>query len=108
VCFRVPDQRRRTIDIAFLRARLAVYIDGCFWHGCPVHGHLPKANGEWWMAKMAMNRARDTVVNAQLAGLGWTVLRSWKHELAEDVADLVVARLAHLRGQRQPPERQGG
>ena len=100
VCFRIPEQRRRTIDIAFPGARLAVYIDGCFWHGCPAHGHLPKANRDWWTAKMAMNRARDTAVNAQLAGLGWTVLRFWEHESAEDVADLVVARLAHLRGQR--------
>ncbi len=108
VCFRVPSQRRRTIDIAFVRARLAVYIDGCFWHGCPAHGHLPKANREWWTAKMTMNRARDAAVNAQLAELGWTVLRFWEHESPEDVADLILARLAHLRGQRQPPERQGG
>ncbi len=70
VCFRVPGQRRRSIDIAFLRSRLAVYIDGCFWHGCPEHCHVPKANKEWWTAKLAMNRARDAAVYEQSAALG--------------------------------------
>ncbi|MGY1637896.1 very short patch repair endonuclease [Geodermatophilus sp. SYSU D00742] len=95
VCFRVPGQRRRTIDIAFLGARLAVYIDGCFWHGCPEHNHMPKANAEWWAAKIAMNKARDAAVNAQLESLGWTVLRFWEHEAPEHVVSAV---LAHLKG----------
>jgi DNA mismatch endonuclease (patch repair protein) len=93
VCFRVPGQRRRTIDIAFPGARLAVYLDGCFWHGCPVHFHLPKANSGWWTAKLAMNAARDAAVGEQLAGLGWTVLRFWEHEPAEDVVARIRAEL---------------
>ncbi|WP_137159772.1 very short patch repair endonuclease [Blastococcus sp. CCUG 61487] len=93
VCFRVPGQRRRTIDIAFVGARFAIYIDGCFWHGCPEHAHLPKANAGWWTRKIAMNKARDAAVNEQLAGLGWTVLRVWEHENPHAVVSKVVAAL---------------
>lgn len=91
VCYRIPGQRRRTVDIAFLRARLALYIDGCFWHACPEHLHLPKANAEWWRAKMAMNKARDATTTAQLESLGWTVLRCWEHEDPEDVVEKVLS-----------------
>lgn len=97
VCFRVPGQRRRTIDIAFLGAKLAVYIDGCFWHSCPEHCHLPKANRQWWTAKLAMNRARDAAVNAQLDALGWTVLRFWEHEDPDAVAAHIAERLGYLQ-----------
>jgi DNA mismatch endonuclease (patch repair protein) len=98
VSWPVPGQRRRTIDIAFTRARLAVYIDGCFWHGCPLHATSPKANRRWWADKIAANRARDADVTAQLQGLGWTVMRFWEHEAPEDV---VAAVLAHLRTGRR-------
>ncbi|MFD2093998.1 very short patch repair endonuclease [Blastococcus deserti] len=100
VCFRVPGQRRRTIDIAFVGARLAVYIDGCFWHGCPEHAHLPKVNAGWWTRKIAMNQARDAAANGQLAGLGWTVLRFWEHEDPEDVVRQVVATFESARTRR--------
>ena len=80
VTYPVPGQRRRTMDIAFTRARVAVYIDGCFWHGCPVHGTSPRANARWWADKIATNCARDLDVTAQLEALGWTVLRFWEHE----------------------------
>lgn len=93
MCYRIPGQRRRTIDIAFLRPRVAVYIDGCFWHGCPVHQHLPNANAEWWIAKFAMNKARDTATIAKLVALGWTVLRFWEHEPLEDVASTILTRV---------------
>lgn len=93
VAWPVPGQRRRTIDIAFTRRRLAVYIDGCFWHGCPLHGTSPKANASWWAEKIAANRARDADVTAQLQSLGWTVLRFWEHEdpaaVAAAIADAV-------------------
>ena len=59
VVYPVPGQRRRTIDIAFTRPRLAVFIDGCFWHGCRAHGSQPRANSEWWRHKIAANQARD-------------------------------------------------
>lgn len=91
VAWPVPGQRRRTIDIAFTRARVAVYIDGCFWHGCPLHGTSPKANAAWWAEKIAANRARDADVTAQLHDLGWTVLRFWEHEPPPDVAASALA-----------------
>jgi DNA mismatch endonuclease (patch repair protein) len=106
VCLRVPGQRRRTIDIAFPGARLAVYVDGCFWHGCPLHLHVPKANHEWWTAKLAMNAARDAAVVEQLTELGWTVLRFWEHEPAEDVVARICAELGRdaARAQCVRPE----
>ena len=91
VAWPVPGQRRRTIDIAFTRARVAVYIDGCFWHGCPLHGTSPKANAAWWAEKIATNRARDADVTAQLRDLGWTVLRFWEHESPQEVTASVLA-----------------
>ena len=93
VAWPVPGQRRRTIDIAFTRARVAVYIDGCFWHGCPVHATSPKANAAWWADKIAANRARDADVTAQLQDLGWTVMRFWEHENPPDVVARIVGRL---------------
>lgn len=86
VAYPVPGQRRRTIDIAFTRHRLAVYLDGCFWHGCPEHGTSPKANAEWWRRKIDTNRARDADVTTHLEALGWTVMRFWEHEPPAAVA----------------------
>ena len=59
VALRVPGNNRRTIDIAFTRHRVAVFVDGCFWHSCPTHGTRPTANRDWWATKLAANRARD-------------------------------------------------
>jgi DNA mismatch endonuclease (patch repair protein) len=89
VAWPVPGQRRRTIDIAFTRARIAVFIDGCFWHGCPTHGTSPKANSVWWSDKISTNRARDANVSSQLVEMGWTVMRFWEHEDATAVADRI-------------------
>ena len=91
VAWPVPGQRRRTIDIAFTRAHVAVYIDGCFWHGCPLHGTIPRSNSAWWENKLKANRARDASVNEQLHELGWTVLRFWEHEAPDAVAEHVYA-----------------
>ncbi len=93
VAWPVPGQRRRTIDIAFTRARLAVYIDGCFWHGCPLHATSPKANAAWWAEKISTNQTRDADVTSQLEDMGWTVLRFWEHEMPDDVASAVIGRL---------------
>ncbi|WP_255410965.1 very short patch repair endonuclease [Blastococcus sp. TF02A-30] len=93
VAWPVPGQRRRTIDIAFTRARLAVFIDGCFWHGCPLHATSPKANAAWWAEKIATNQARDADVTAQLRELAWTVLRFWEHEPPGDVVMRIVEAL---------------
>jgi DNA mismatch endonuclease (patch repair protein) len=90
VAYPVPGQRRRTIDIAFTRAKVAVMVDGCFWHGCPDHGTRPKANSAWWREKLAANAARDTDTNRVLQELGWRVVRIWEHERPASAADAVV------------------
>ena len=97
VIFKVPGNRRRTIDIAFPRRRLAVFVDGCFWHGCPDHGNLPRSNQEWWKQKLAANAARDMDTNRLLEHAGWTVLRFWEHQSAQEGADIVDATLERLR-----------
>lgn len=78
-------------DVVFPRARLAVFVDGCFWHGCPEHGRAPKANAAYWSPKLAHNVARDRDTDRQLAGLGWEVVRAWEHEDPVAVADRVEA-----------------
>lgn len=96
VAYPIPGQKRRTIDIAFTRVRLAVFIDGCFWHGCAQHGTAPKSNAEWWTRKLEANRERDRGAEDLLVAIGWTVLRFWEHEDATDVARLVAARLHEI------------
>jgi DNA mismatch endonuclease (patch repair protein) len=82
----VPDIPRRTIDIVFTKAKVAIFLDGCFWHGCPEHATHPKANAAWWRAKLDKNMARDLETTEHLRAAGWTVLRFWEHESPEDVA----------------------
>jgi DNA mismatch endonuclease (patch repair protein) len=77
------------VDVAFPRKRVAVFIDGCFWHVCPDHGSAPKANEWYWTAKLARNKARDELVNTTLRALGWTVVRVWEHEDPETVAETI-------------------
>ena len=80
---------RRRVDIVFPRRRLAVFVDGCFWHSCPIHCTVPKTNRDWWVAKLAANEARDRASDAQLQQAGWTVLRFWEHQDSVAVADVV-------------------
>jgi DNA mismatch endonuclease, patch repair protein len=84
---------RRTADLVFTRVRLAVFIDGCFWHGCPQHHTKSKANGEFWSAKVHRNRERDVETTAVLREHGWTVMRFWEHDdltvAAQQVAEVV-------------------
>lgn len=84
----LPKMRRRA-DLVFPRARVAVYVDGCFWHRCPLHATAPKNNAEWWDAKLAGNVARDRDTDACLADAGWRVLRFWEHEDPLAAADVV-------------------
>ncbi len=70
-------------DFVFWRERVAVFVDGCFWHGCPRHGTLPKQNGSFWAAKLARNRARDRLVARTLRRAGWRVVRIWEHALTK-------------------------
>lgn len=88
---KVPGNRRRTIDIAFTRARLAVFVDGCFWHGCPEHGTRPRANSEWWAWKIERNQRRDRDTDAHLRDAGWQVLRFWEHDSPAPAAEVVEA-----------------
>ncbi|HEY9326882.1 MAG TPA: very short patch repair endonuclease [Streptomyces sp.] len=87
---RVPHMSRRTIDIAFTRVKVAVFLDGCFWHGCPEHATQPKSNAEWWRQKLDRNMARDAETTAHLVTEGWTVLRFWEHQPSVQVAERVA------------------
>jgi DNA mismatch endonuclease (patch repair protein) len=77
-------------DIAFPRRRLAVYIDGCFWHQCPIHGNMPVLNREYWRHKLELTAARDRRHEAALRADGWSVIRAWEHEDPAEVADLIA------------------
>ena len=82
---RLPSARhaRRTIDVAFPKARVAVFVDGCFWHMCPEHATWPKNNAEWWRTKLQTNAARDRETTQMLERSGWQVVRLWEHEDVE-------------------------
>lgn len=84
VQYPVPGWRRRTIDIAFTRRKVAVFINGCFWHGCTKHRGVPASNREWWQEKLTKNVARDAETDAHLHRLGWHVVRLWEHDLATE------------------------
>ena len=86
---------RRRADIVFTRRRLAVFVDGCFWHGCPRHGTWPKHNADWWRAKIEMNQRRDRDTDRQLMNAGWRVIRVWEHEDPVVAADKIERELAH-------------
>ncbi|MEV8135443.1 very short patch repair endonuclease [Microbacterium aurantiacum] len=77
---------RRRADIVFTRQHVAVFIDGCYWHGCPDHATFPKRNSDYWLPKLARNVERDRETDQSLREAGWTVLRFWEHESPDDVA----------------------
>jgi DNA mismatch endonuclease (patch repair protein) len=88
---------RRTADLVFTRAKVAVFLDGCFWHGCPVHHTVAVTNADYWAEKLRSNRERDTETDRLLAEAGWVAVRIWEHEdpvgAAERVAQVVKDRL---------------
>lgn len=90
---RTTEGARAKVDIVFTRARVAVFIDGCFWHGCPEHGNTPRVNSHYWGPKLARNRERDRRVTASLQRDGWTVIRAWEHEPLHATVDRVLAAL---------------
>jgi len=84
-------------DLYFPRKRVAVFLDGCFWHGCPRCGHVPKENNPYWAAKLARNRARDKKKNQMLRRAGVRVLRIWEHDIKKDISKCVARVQAFLR-----------
>lgn len=72
-------------DFVFVGKRIAVFVDGCFWHNCPLHGTKPKTNRKFWEDKISKNVERDKKVTRELISLGWKILRFWEHEIKEDV-----------------------
>lgn len=94
---RVIKELARTADIIFRRAKVAIFVDGCFWHGCSIHGSIPKANRKWWFDKFNANRQRDRDTVVRLKLVGWKVVRIWEHE-DPDLAALKIAAIIR----RQP------
>jgi DNA mismatch endonuclease (patch repair protein) len=84
-------------DFIFPKLRVAVFVDGCFWHDCPIHGSLPKTNRAFWREKLRRNRERDRIVNRTLKRLGWKTLRLWQHDLRD-----VNRALRRLRAKLSP------
>jgi len=93
----LPDLRRRA-DLVFRQAKIAVFIDGCYWHGCPEHYREPSTNSDYWRDKIEGNRRRDQDTNELLAQAGWEVLRFWEHEDENEVANTVCAAVDSKRG----------
>jgi len=87
---------RRTADLVFPREQVAVFLDGCFWHGCPEHCSAAASNSEYWAKKIALNRQRDRDTDQRLTDAGWVVVRVWEHDAtllaADRVASIVRAR----------------
>lgn len=98
VAYRPEPAVRRTADIVFTRQRVAVFIDGCYWHACSEHGTAARANADYWSAKLARNVARDADTTARLESAGWVVLRFWEHENPDEVATKIAETVADLSG----------
>lgn len=90
----------RRADIVFAGPKVAVFVDGCFWHFCPKHRSFPKANAAWWLAKLKTNRRRDADTDRKLKRAGWRVVRVWEHESATKA----VARIIKVVRARHRPE----
>ena len=84
-------------DAVFVRARVALFVDGCFWHGCPEHSVQPKTNAKFWIEKIARNRTRDLLVAEQLTAEGWTVIRVWEHSVRKDLQSCAAVVEAAVR-----------
>ena len=95
----LPGLRRRA-DLVFPRLKVAVYVDGCFWHSCPDHGTTPRNNRDWWIAKLAANVRRDRDTDTRLTEDGWRVVRIWEHEDTLEAVGCVESALALPRRQK--------
>jgi DNA mismatch endonuclease (patch repair protein) len=85
----------RTADIVFPRSKVAVFVDGCYWHCCPIHGTRPRTNADFWSAKLDRNANRDLETNQALIDAGWTVVRIWEHDDPDAAASLVRSVISH-------------
>ncbi len=94
---------RSRADIVFIRKRIAVYLDGCFWHGCPTHGVIPIAHSGYWTPKLARNQERDAEATHALEDAGWTVLRFWEHEDTNGVVSTIEAAVLEARSSKSRP-----
>lgn len=90
-------------DIVFVRARIAIFVDGCFWHSCPRHGTQPTANASWWREKLAANVERDRRNDRVLAAAGWEVHRIWEHEAAQAAAGRIEAAITAMVPRKARP-----
>ena len=90
VNYKLAGLSRKTFDVVFPRAKVAVLVDGCFWHACPIHATWPKANADWWRNKIEENQRRDVATNDALVAAGWTVVRVWEHVDPETAAVRIV------------------
>lgn len=97
VAYRPEPALRRTADIVFTRQRIAVFIDGCFWHACPEHGTVARTNASYWSEKLKRNVARDADTTEKLRAAGWTVLRFWEHNDPDEVAAAVTSAVGNSR-----------
>ena len=95
----LPGVQRRA-DVVFIGARVAVFVDGCFWHSCPQHATHPKANADWWSVKLAGNVTRDRDTDRQLEAAGWAVVRMWEHEDPAAVARQIKLLVEQRRSAR--------
>lgn len=91
---------RRTVDVVFTTAKIAVFVDGCFWHRCPDHATFPATNARWWSEKLDRNVERDRDTDRRLGEAGWAVIRIWEHEDPKSAADrverLIVGQHGHM------------
>lgn len=101
--YEVLRKPRRIADVAFPGRKIAVFVDGCFWHGCPEHATWPKRNADFWRQKIETNRRRDADTNARLQANGWTALRFWSHESPVEAAQTVARVVAKADVKHRAP-----
>ncbi|MBU2826942.1 very short patch repair endonuclease [Acidithiobacillus ferriphilus] len=100
VDYEVLKKPRRVADVAFPGLKIAIFVDGCFWHGCPEHATWPKQNAEFWRQKIEANRLRDADTNSRLLAAGWTVLRFWGHQSPIEAAEAIAQTVAMANAKR--------